>query len=92
MLLLPLIVLQLLIPTILVNLILNTYAKANKFGNVNLVVHANLTMLPVLLDLRTYLFALPDSSVRNSRGKNTVIFGMRVGFCFECHGFSASYH
>ncbi len=75
-LLLPLIVLQLLIPTILMNLILNIYAKASQFGNTNLVDYAELTKLPVLLDLNIQ-FVLPDSLVRNLRANNANNFGMR---------------
>ncbi len=78
MLLLPLIVLQLLIPTILTNSILNIYANASKFGNVNLVVYKELTKLPVPLDLSKYLFMLLDSFIRNSRANNAIIFGIRL--------------
>ncbi len=44
------------------------------------------TMLPLLLTLRKYLLALTDSSIRNSRENNTIIFGMRlvIPFCIPC--------
>ncbi len=82
MLLLPLLVPQLKIPTILMNLILNFYAKSSKFENANLVVYAEPTKLPVRLDLSKYLFALPDSSIRNSRANNVTIFRMKLVILF----------
>ncbi len=76
--LLPLVVLQLLIPSILMNLILNIYTKASKLGNTNLVVYIESTKSPVLLDPKRFQFVPPYSSIRNSRANNDIIFGMRL--------------
>ncbi len=57
-LLLPLIVLQFLILTILMNLILNTYTKASKFGNTNLVMYIEPTKSPLPLNLSRFKVAL----------------------------------
>ncbi len=64
-LLLPLIVLQLLICKILMNLILNIYAKAIKFGNVKLVDYVGPIKSPVPLVLNRFKLDLQDSSIRN---------------------------
>ncbi len=77
MLLLSLIVPHLLIPTIVMNLILNIYAKARKFGNASLVVYKELTNLPVLLDQIKYLLVLPDLTVRSSNANNTIVFQVK---------------
>ncbi len=78
----PLIALKLLIPTILMNLILNIYIKSSKSGNANLVFYTELTKLPVLLDLSRFQFVLLDTLVRNSRANNTLRYGMRLGILF----------
>ncbi len=65
MLLLSLIMLQLPNPTILMNVILNIYAKASKSRNANLAIYIELTKLCVLLDLSRFQFTPPDSSIRN---------------------------
>ncbi len=44
----------------------------------NLVVYRELTQLPVLLDLSKSQFVPTDSSIRNSRTNNAIIFGMRL--------------
>ncbi len=64
-LLLPLILLQLLIHTSPMNLILNIYVKASKYGNSNLVIYIEPTKLPVLLDLSIFQLAPQESAFKN---------------------------
>ncbi len=60
-----------------INLIPSIYAKASKFGNVNLAVSVEPTKLPVPLDTSRFQFVLPYSPVRNLRANNAIVFGMR---------------
>ncbi len=78
MLLLPLIVLQLMNTTILMNLILIIYTEASEFENVNLVIYFKLAKAHVPLDLSKFQFMLPDSPLTNSRANNAIVFGMRI--------------
>ncbi len=68
---------------ILMSLILNIYVKERKFGNVSHIIYLAPTKLHVPLDPSKFQFALPYSSIRNSRAKNTMIFGMRLVIPFS---------
>ncbi len=82
MLLLPMVMLQLRTPTILMNLILNIYAKASKSENANLVISLGPTNSPVPLDLSRFQFVLYHSPTRDQRAHNTTIFRIRFAILF----------
>ncbi len=74
MLLLSLIMSHLLIPTILMNLILNIYAKTCKFWDTNQITYVEPMKSPVPLYLGRFQYTLPDSLIRNSSANNDLAF------------------
>ncbi len=74
MFLLPLIVPQLLIPTIMMNLILNIFAKANKNRNTNLAIYIEPTKFLVILNLNRFQFVPLDCLIWNSTANIAVIW------------------